>query len=109
MWAIVWVAGGVFDLRGAPALPRETWKHVALTYDADRRMTLYVDGVAQSTAVAPWRPSDVGCRANNWIGRSLFAADPYFGGLHDDVAIYDRALSAAQVRAHVAARQDAVG
>ena len=104
MWGIVWVGGSVFDLSGAPPLPRWTWKHVALTFAGDRRMTVYVDGVPQSTAVTPWRPADVGCRPNNWIGRSLFPADPYFGGLHDDIAIYGKALTAAQIQAHHAAR-----
>ena len=46
----------------------------------------------------------VGCRPNNWIGRSLHPGDPFFGGLHDDIALYDRALSAAQVSAHYDAR-----
>ena len=104
MYGIAWVGGQSYDLRDAPALERWTWKHVALTFAADRRMTIYVDGVARATGLAPWRPDEVGCRPNNWIGRSMFAADPYFGGLQDDVAIYDRALSAAQIKAHLDAR-----
>ena len=104
MWPMVWVGGAGWDLAGAPPLPTGGWKHVALTFAADRRVTLYVDGLARSTGVSPWTVAQVGCRPNNWIGRSMYPADPYFGGLQDDIAIYDRALSAGRVAAHFAAR-----
>ena len=104
LWGVVWVGGTAFDVPAGPVLATQAWKHVALTYDDARRMTIYVDGVARTSATLPWRPADVGCRQSNWIGRSLFAADPYFGGLQDDIAIYDRALTAAQLRAHHDAR-----
>jgi hypothetical protein len=36
---------------------------------------------------------------NNFLGRSQFAADPYFAGLIDDFRVYRRALSPEQIGA----------
>jgi len=38
------------------------------------------------------RPYDI-FEANDWIGRSASAADPYFDGHIDDFRIYNRPLS----------------
>lgn len=35
----------------------------------------------------------------NWLGRSRFAADPFFKGWMDDFRIYDRILSPKEVSA----------
>jgi hypothetical protein len=43
-------------------------------------------------------PKDLGVTTNNWLGRSIYTADPYFNGAIDDFRIYDRALSEAEVR-----------
>jgi len=45
------------------------------------------------------RPSNLGNTANNWIGRSQFAVDPFFDGFIDDFRIYSRALSATEIAA----------
>jgi hypothetical protein len=45
------------------------------------------------------KPSSLGSTTQNWIGRSMFSADPYLDGQIDDFRIYDRALSAAEVQA----------
>jgi hypothetical protein len=42
---------------------------------------------------------DVGTTTLNWLGRSLFAADPLFNGSIDDFRIYQRALSATEISA----------
>jgi len=43
------------------------------------------------------RPSTIGNTTNNWIGRSAWSPDPYFGGLLDDFRVYNRALSASEI------------
>lgn len=77
------------------------WRHVTVTLDgATGTMVLYVEGVEAARTTTTIKPSDL-YDANKdysgYIGRSLYAADPYFGGEVDDFRIYDRALSAAEV------------
>jgi hypothetical protein len=50
------------------------------------------------------RPSSIGNTANNFIGRSAYAQDPYFSGLVDDFRVYNRALTAAEITALYAVR-----
>ncbi|MFE9443539.1 family 43 glycosylhydrolase [Streptomyces sp. NPDC006602] len=78
------------------------WRHVTVTLDGSTgTMVLYVDGIeaARATGVTT-KPSELYDAAKDYsgyIGRSLYSADPYFGGEVDDFRIYDRALSATDV------------
>jgi hypothetical protein len=82
----------------APALPTGTWEHVAVTL-AGATCSLYVQGAqaGQSTNVT-LTPSSLGNTTQNWLGRSEYAADPYLQGQLDNVRIYSRALTAAEVQ-----------
>jgi hypothetical protein len=78
-------------------LPIATWTHVAIVLGAGGG-TLYINGaVAATNAALALRPSDLGAAANNWLGRSQFAADPAFAGEIDDLRIYASALTASQI------------
>ena len=80
-----------------PALPVGMWKHVAVVLGTAGG-ALYVDGVKVATnANLTIRPADLGTIANHWLGRSSFSADPYFAGQLDELRIYDRALTDAEV------------
>ena len=72
------------------------WRHVVVSM-AEGLTVIYVDGeaVAQSSAITI-TPADVR-PVLNYLGRSQFAADPYFTGYMDDVRIYNYALSADEV------------
>jgi hypothetical protein len=60
--------------------------------------TLYVNGVAVTTSTAVvLRPMALGASTNNWIGRSQYAADPYFDGEIDEFRIYSQALTASEI------------
>jgi hypothetical protein len=61
-------------------------------------MRLYLDGDLVAQAPTDTLPSDVGETTQNWLGRSQYVADPYFDGALDDFRIYDRALSAGEIR-----------
>jgi len=82
------------------------WTHLAVTYDrAANQAITYLNGVAQAT---PADISAVGDGALDWqgatIGRNpdhLERDDRFFGGRIDDVRIYDRVLSTAEIRALV--------
>jgi hypothetical protein len=88
---------GEQHLDSAAALPVATWKHLAVVLGAAGG-TLYIDGAPVTTSAGlTLRPADLGATVNNWIGRSQYAADPFFSGQIDEVRLYDRALTAAEV------------
>ncbi len=81
---------------GTAALPTGVWKHVAVTRSGNTGI-LYVDGVevGRNTAMS-LSPSSLGSTGRNYLGRSQYA-DPYLNGALDELRIYGRALSAAEV------------
>jgi hypothetical protein len=72
---------------------------VAVTIDSANMVhTLYLDGkVVGQTSDARLLPSDLGQTTQNWIGRSQWAADPYFTGSIDEFRMYNRVLSDAEI------------
>jgi hypothetical protein len=87
--------GGEREAGGASQLPVGTWTHLALTYDG-ASLRLYVNGtlvrtVAQTGSIA----SSAGALR---IGGNTIWSE-WFAGLVDDVRVYDRGLSAAEIAA----------
>jgi chitodextrinase len=89
------ILGGVYaEAIGPNALTANTWAHLAETYDG-ATVRLYVNGVqvasrAQTGAIATsTNPLQIG-------GDSLYGQ--YFAGRIDEVRIYNRALSAAEIQ-----------
>ena len=82
------------------ALPRGAWKTLTYTLQ-DGTATLYLDGVqvGEKTGVTT-KPGDIGDgrTSANYIGRSVYTADRYLKGKVRDFRIYNRALSADEVR-----------
>lgn len=72
-----------------------TWTHLAGVWDGTARM-LYVNGVLDGTTKGPQSRPDIG--GNTAIGRPGAANLLYFSGRIDDVRIYNRALSTAELR-----------
>jgi large repetitive protein len=88
----------------APAAPAAgTWHHLAATFGAGTA-TLYVDGVAVKTvAVAgTLRTSPLALTAGRYSGSS---SNQWTGRL-DELAVYDRALTGAELAAHATAGLD---
>jgi hypothetical protein len=83
-------------VRGTAALPLNTWTHIAMTYDgANQRF--YVNGVLVGTTA---RTGSIA--SNNGalrIGGNNSSLQEFFRGLIDDVRIYNRARTAAQITA----------
>jgi hypothetical protein len=89
------ILGGVYEeVYGPAALTANTWAHLAATYDG-ATTRLYLNGApvasqAQTGAIATsTNPLQIG-------GDSLYGG--YFAGRIDEVRIYDRALSVAEIQ-----------
>jgi hypothetical protein len=81
------------------ALPIGTWVHVAVTLKG-RVAILYVNGVEagrhEAVSLAPFQ---FGATTQNWLGRSQYAADPFFNGRLQDMRLYHGALNTEQIAA----------
>lgn len=72
-------------------LPDGQWRHVTWTYDGSSHK-VYVNGALSSAAPDG---TNVGMDGDNYLGRR--DAGNYFDGALDDVRVFDRALTAAEV------------
>ena len=82
------------ETRGSSSLPFATWSHLATTYDGST-LRLYVNG-NQVSGRAVSGPVEVGTGTLR-IGGNLVWGE-YFRGLIDEVRVYQRALSAAEIQ-----------
>ena len=83
-------------LSGTAATPVDTWTHLASTYDGTT-LRLYVNGVQAATrAVTGTIRASTGVLR---IGGNSTWNDEWFAGLIDEVRVYNRALSAAEIQA----------
>ncbi len=85
-------------MEGPTALPTNVWTHVAVTMNGSQGV-LYLNGapVATNTAMR-LEPLTIIPITNN-LGRSQFAADPYFNGQIANFRVFGRALSAGEIAA----------
>ncbi len=82
---------------GSAALPTGAWTHVAVTLSGGTGR-LYVNGSeVGSNPGMTLTPASLGSTAQNYLGRSQFAADPYFDGFLDEFQIHARALPAGEI------------
>ncbi|MCC8170028.1 MAG: hypothetical protein LIO59_06680 [Oscillospiraceae bacterium] len=74
-----------------------TWSNVVVVIDGENSK-LYRDGELTAENSLTLKPSDLGETTQNYIGKSPYSADKYFKGYIDDFRIYDRALTAEEVK-----------
>ena len=84
---------GLRSIVGTARLPLSAWSHVAVTYDG-AMLRLYVNG-AQVSAVAQ-TGSAAASTSPLYIGANSIAGH-FFNGLIDEIRLYNRALSAAEI------------
>jgi PKD repeat protein len=93
--SIINVGGAAKTLSGGPTLPVNTWSHVASTYDGSTQK-LYVNGALVGSS-RQTGSIDVSTGKLRIGGNSIWGY--YFAGYIDEVRIYNRALSAAEIGA----------
>ena len=83
-------------LSGPDPLPTGRWVYLAGTFDG-KVMRLYVDGVERATMdrPGPIKPSNL----HLVLGNYEVDHDAYFRGLLDEVRLWSRPLSAAEIKA----------
>ncbi|MFF2485944.1 family 43 glycosylhydrolase [Microbacterium sp. NPDC058062] len=76
------------------------WHHIDVVFEGTT-MTVYSDGIrmGQNTALNT-KVSDLGTSLAAYLGKSFYSADGYFQGWYDNVSVYNRALSQAEVLAN---------
>jgi hypothetical protein len=88
---------GEQSIRSPSALPVGRWVHVAITLSATTG-TLYVDRVpAGRNDAIDFAPFQLGATRRNWLGRSQYAADPFFQGRMQGLRLYSGAMSASEI------------
>ncbi len=88
--------GGEQQLNHSASVPIKTWTHVAVTISGNTGK-LFVNGALVNTnAGMTINPIDL-ATSDNFLGRSQFAADPFFSGTLDEVQFLPYALSDANV------------
>src|SRR5207248_10159623 len=81
-------------VRSATAIPMNTWTHLATTYDGTNQR-FYVNGVLVKTVVNAG--AIVQSNGALRIGGNNSSFYEFFNGLIDEVRVYNRALSAAEI------------
>lgn len=100
-------SGGVSQVIDYPgSLAVGAWSHVAVTLYGDAG-ALYLNGVPQ-TGVITFDPREV-VGDNLWLGKSAYTQDPYLNGKVDEVVIFNRALSQADIQALISSGWEAFG
>ena len=91
------ILNGVVSLSGTTNLQDGEFHHLVGTYDGSE-LRVYVDGVSENSDAATG--AITGDATALQIGRNPRASQEYLGGVVDEVAFYDYALSAARIQAH---------
>jgi lysophospholipase L1-like esterase len=74
------------------------WTHVAATFDGVTT-TLYINGTAVASEVSTLNAlgNSIQPYSLGWTSQTNFGTDRFFDGRLDEIAVYDRALSAAEI------------
>ena len=87
---------GDFNTTGTTVLSANRWYHVVGVYNPSVEGKVYLDGIVEATNTTSVPSSQLTPAVNFNIGRRTTGS--YFPGLIDDVRIYNRALSADEIK-----------
>jgi len=84
------------------------WHHIAGVYDGSRKIYLYIDGTRDDFQNVS--PNNISTNsAHVYIGGNSEASGRWFNGIIDEVRVYNRALTQAQIQAIAAETANLVG
>jgi hypothetical protein len=92
-----------FNFRAPAGIKEKQWTHVAAVVEQGKGVTIYVNGEPIATRDNPaertmnMEPLIIGREA--WAGQNLVTVPCWYLGLMDEVKVWGRALSAAEVKA----------
>lgn len=78
-------------------VPSGMWSNIVVVIDG-KNSRLYRDGKLEAENALTLKPSDLGKTTQNYIAKSPYSSDKYVTGCIDDFRVYDRALTAAEVK-----------
>jgi len=84
------------SVTGNTAVGTNTWRHVVATYDGTN-LRVYLDGVSDATAVAHTGANTASTALLNISRRGDSNASLFFNGELDDICIFTKALSQAEI------------
>lgn len=91
--------GTMYGVSSPVTMVTGRWYHVAATQTAAGLVTLYIDGVAVTSATLPV-PLNIS-RTSNFIGRSNWTADAYLDAKMDELRIWSVARTASEIRSNM--------
>jgi hypothetical protein len=89
--------GGEQQINAPFALPTNSWCHVAVTLDGSQGILYFNATPVATNASLTLRPWQL-LTKSNYLGKSQFAADPYFNGEIDSFRVFSRALGPQEIR-----------
>ncbi len=93
-------AGLTYELESTTSVTANSWSHVAATrFGASNLTSLYINGVEAASGASAF---SAGFASPHGLTVGYLATNPltHFGGILDEIAIYDTALDAAAIAAH---------
>lgn len=97
-WACGYGDGNGWSPENRVSLTLNAWNHVACVWSGGNWTKVFVDGVLPSPANDMPQTMYVQHVDYFWIGRAYITRDRLFNGLIDELAVYNRALSAEEIR-----------
>ena len=91
--------GSLHTTNANAQVPLNQWVHVAAVRKANENARIYYNGVLQPSTSVPWTGGITYSGAELDLGRESDYGNRFFNGMIDEVAIYNRALSAQEVEA----------
>ncbi|MDA7676359.1 hypothetical protein N8584_00040 [bacterium] len=85
------------DSRGANPFVGDQWYHLTVVYDRDSAMYFFIDKVLNTSSEISSEQGAIANSVNLFIGK--INSGRHFGGIIDDIRIYNRALSEDEVSA----------